>query len=165
MSAKYPDISLGQVKEQIRKARQGTEAMKKAIVSDQRLREARREVAQGIQIMTDEEFKPVKLGWRSRLARWIAPSSAYQVTVGSAKASSMPFTPSGYAMNLAEAEEKQNYIEGGARFRIIEATNGKIVAYTPVSATRIGEEYYVVPEGQDLLGALAACLALDRIKS
>lgn len=99
-----------------------------------------------------------KLGLRQRVGRWLLGEK--QVEISSALAAQI------HAKN-AEVEKNRADLTG-THFQIIGAVNGKIIRYAARDerAMRIGHEdsYYVVKEGEDLLGAIAACLALDRIK-
>jgi hypothetical protein len=72
-------------------------------------------------------------------------------------------------------------INGQRRFQIIDAMNGKIIRFTgPLGmeddalmggqssmlrkeTIRQGEQYFVVPNGEDLLGAIARVLTIDRV--
>lgn len=107
--------------------------------------------------------------WRQRLGRWVA-GEPDPVIVHMGARSAMG--------NEAAVKERSamNELEGGFRFRIIPAANGKIIGYFPmprngdesinrIQTRQMGESLYVLKEGEDLLGAIAACLALDRIKS
>lgn len=99
-----------------------------------------------------------KLGFRQRLGRWLLGEK--QAEFSSALAAQI-------GAKNAEAEKSRADLTG-THFQIIGAVNGKIIRYAARDerAMRIGHEdsYYVVKEGEDLLGAIAACLALDRVK-
>ncbi len=90
-----------------------------------------------------------------------------------------PSRPAPTLNMLEKAKMKEDeMIQGARRFQIIDAVNGKIIRYTgqrdmedrAVNAARgthvpYGEYYYLVKEGEDLLGAIARILVVDKITS
>lgn len=74
------------------------------------------------------------------------------------------------AIKMHMTTEADNPLTGARKFQIIDAVNGKIIRYTSVSYAAPkqigvpGEQYYIVKESDDLLGAIASILVLDRVK-
>ncbi len=78
-------------------------------------------------------------------------------------------------LEKAKMMKEDELIQGARRFQIIDAENGKIIRYTGIRSTEglkhtnrtenvpYGEYYYLVKEGEDLLGALARILVVDKI--
>jgi len=105
--------------------------------------------------------------YRDSAHRALARRSFWDILFSKKPKADEPF----FGADAAENAIKRDTLEGGQQFTIIDAENGKIIKYRKpsvlsfnrIEGTHQGESYYLVPEGTDLIGAIAKILVLQKV--